>query len=79
LDVEERLEFGGDVLEERENPIIWMFVAESVEDEAVFGYERVSVGWNPFICCRFYTPRNEWRLKTKKAIAFESSVWSFAF
>ena len=76
MDVEERLEFGGDVLEERENPIIWMFVAEGVENEAVFGYERVSVGGKPSFRCRFYTPRNEWRLKTKKAIALGSGLFA---
>jgi hypothetical protein len=69
LDVEECLEFGGYVFEERENPVTEMFVAEGVEDEAVFGYKRVSVGGNPFNFSRFNTPRKRMKLKTKKAIA----------
>jgi hypothetical protein len=74
VDVEERFEFGGDVFEEREHAVVWMLVPEGVEYEAVFGYERVSVGGNPFSHCRFYTPRKEWKLKTKKAIAWKSDV-----
>jgi len=70
LHVEELLEFCGDVFEERENAVVWVFVPEGVEDEAVFGYESVSVRGNPFTCNRFNTPRKRVKLKTKKAIAF---------
>jgi hypothetical protein len=75
LNVEEGLELGGDVLEERENTVGGVLVAECIEDEAVFGNERVSVGGKPFCLCRFYTPGNEWRLRTKKAFACESAVF----
>jgi hypothetical protein len=68
LNVEEGLELGRDVLEKRENPVVWMLVAEGVEDEAVFGYERVSVGGNPFCSFRFYAPRKEWKLNPKKLL-----------
>jgi hypothetical protein len=53
------MELGGDVLEKRENPVDGMFIAEGVEDEAVFGYERVSVSRNPISRCRFNTPRKK--------------------
>jgi len=36
LNVEESLELCGDVLEERENPVVGVLVPESVEYEAVF-------------------------------------------
>jgi hypothetical protein len=78
LNVEESLELGGDVLEKRENAVVGVLVPEGVEDEAIFSYERVSIGGNPISRCRFNTPRKEWRLKTKKAIAFKSSVCFFA-
>jgi hypothetical protein len=74
VDVEERFEFGWDVFEKRENSVVGVLVSEGVEDEAVFGYERVAVGGNPFSHCRFNTPRKEWKLKTKKAIALGSNV-----
>jgi hypothetical protein len=45
--MEERLEFSWEVLEERKYTVLWMFVAERVEYEALFGNERVAVGWNP--------------------------------
>jgi hypothetical protein len=79
LNVEERFEFGGDVLEKRENSVSGMLVAEGVEDEAVFGYERVSVSGNPFSYCRLNTPWKEWKLKTKKAIALGSVSVIFCF
>jgi hypothetical protein len=69
LNVEERLEFGGDVFEERENAVAGVLVPEGVEDEAVFGYERVSVRWEPFNFSRFNTPRKRMNLNTKKGIA----------
>jgi hypothetical protein len=55
--VEKLFEFGWDVLEERENAVLRVLVAEGVEDEAFPGYERVSVCWNPICNCRFSTPR----------------------
>jgi len=36
VDVEERFEFGWDVLEKCENSVVWVLVPESIEDEAVF-------------------------------------------
>jgi hypothetical protein len=45
--VEERFELGWDVLEERENAVLRVLVAEGVEDEAFLGYEGVSVCRNP--------------------------------
>jgi ribosomal protein L11 methylase PrmA len=68
------LEICGDILEERENPVLRVFVPEDVEDEAVFGHERVSVRWNPLSHCRFETPRKRMKLKIKKAIAFGSGT-----
>jgi hypothetical protein len=75
LYVEERLEFGGDIFEERENPVAGVFVTKSIEDEAVSGYKRVSVRWNPFNFSRFNTPRKEWKLKTKKAMLKEEAFF----
>jgi hypothetical protein len=71
------LELCGDVFKERENPVVWVFVPEGVEDEAVFGYERVSVRGNPFNFSRFNTPRKEWKLKIKKAMRLEKSFSRF--
>jgi hypothetical protein len=45
--MEKRLELGWDVLQERENSVVRVLVSESVEDETFFGYEGVSVSWNP--------------------------------
>jgi len=45
--MEKRLELGWGVLQERENSIVRVLVSESVEDETFFGYEGVSVSWNP--------------------------------
>jgi len=45
--VEEVFEVGWDVLEESENAVGWVLVAEGVEYEAVFGYEGVSVSGHP--------------------------------
>ena len=59
LNVEKGLELGGDVLEKRENPVNGMFIAEGVEDKAIFGHERVSVSRNPISRCRFNTPRKK--------------------
>jgi len=73
LHVEERLEFGGDVFEECKNSVVGMLVAESVEDETVFGYERVSIRGNPFNFSRFNTPRKRIKLKIKKAMPLEKS------
>jgi len=75
LDVEESLELGGDVLEECENSVFWVLAPESVEDESVFGYERVSVRGNPFNCSRFNTPRKRMKLKIKKAMCLEKSFF----
>jgi hypothetical protein len=72
LHVEESLELGGDVFEECENAVVWVLVPESVEDEAVFGYERVSVRGNPFNFSRFNTPRKRMKLKIKKAMCLET-------
>ena len=68
LYIEERLKLRGDVFEERENPVVGVLVAKSVEDEAVFGYKRVSVHRSPFNFSRVNTPRNRVKLKTKKAM-----------
>jgi hypothetical protein len=57
--MEKRFERRGDVFEKRENSVLRVLVPEGVEDEAVFGYERVSVGGNPFNLCRFNAPRIE--------------------
>jgi hypothetical protein len=77
LHIEESLELCGDVFEERENPVFGMLVPESVEDEAVFGYERVSVCGNPFNFSRFSTPRKELKLKIKKAMRLKKSFSRF--
>jgi hypothetical protein len=45
--MEKRLELGWDVLQEREDSVVRVLVSEGVEDEAFFGYEGVSVSWNP--------------------------------
>jgi hypothetical protein len=45
--VEKLLELSWNILEESENSVAWMLVAEGVEDEAFFSYEGVSVSWNP--------------------------------
>jgi len=45
--VEKLLELGWNILEESENSVVWVLVAEGVEDEAFFGYEGVSVSGNP--------------------------------
>jgi hypothetical protein len=55
-----------------------MLVAKGVEDETMFGYKRVSVGWKPLCHSRFNTPRKEWRLKIKKAIASEKLLSAFS-
>jgi hypothetical protein len=34
-----------------------VFVAEGVEDEAVFGYEGIAVSGKPISHCRFDAPR----------------------
>jgi hypothetical protein len=47
VDVEKRLELGWDIFQERKNSLVGMLIPESVEDEAFFGYEGVSVSWNP--------------------------------
>jgi len=57
VDVEERFEFGGYVLEKRENSVLRVFVSESVEDEAIFGYEGIAVSENPISYSRLNTPR----------------------
>jgi len=36
VNVEERFELGWDVLEKRENSVVWVLVPEGVEYEAVF-------------------------------------------
>jgi hypothetical protein len=45
--VEKLLELSWNILEESENAVIWVLVAEGVEDEAFSGYEGVSVSGNP--------------------------------
>jgi hypothetical protein len=57
VDVEKCFEFGWDVLEKRENSVVWVLVSESVENKAVFGYEAIAVSWNPICYCRFVAPR----------------------
>jgi hypothetical protein len=69
MDVEKCFEFGWDVLEKRENSVLRMLVAESVENEDIFGYEGIAVSWNPISYSRLNTPRKRIKLKTKKAIA----------
>jgi len=69
VDVEKCFEFGWDVLEKCENSVLRVLVAESVEDEAIFGYEGITVSWNPISYSRLNTPRKRIKLKTKKAIA----------
>ena len=59
MDVEKCFEFGWDVLEKRENAVLRMLVAESVENEAVFGYEGITVGGNPISYSRLNTPRKK--------------------
>ena len=48
VDVEERLEFCGDVLEKRENAFLWMLVPEGVEDETFLRDESVTISGKPF-------------------------------
>jgi hypothetical protein len=55
--VEKRFEFGWDVLQERENSLVGVLVPESVEDEAFFGYEGISISGNPISYSRFVAPR----------------------
>jgi hypothetical protein len=47
LYVEEFFESGWNVLEEGENSVIWMLIAEDVEYEALLGYKSVPVIWEP--------------------------------
>jgi hypothetical protein len=47
VNVEKLFEFGWDILQESENAVVRVLVAEGVEDEAFFGYEGVSVSGNP--------------------------------
>jgi hypothetical protein len=47
VNVEKLFEFSWDILQESDNSVGWVFIAEGVEDEAFFGYEGVSVSWNP--------------------------------
>jgi len=47
VDIEKCLELGWDVLQESENSVVRVLVAEGVEYEAVFGYESVAISWNP--------------------------------
>jgi hypothetical protein len=47
FNVEKLLELSWNILEECENAVVWVLVAEGVEDEAFFGYEGVSVSGNP--------------------------------
>jgi hypothetical protein len=69
MDVEKDFEFGWNILEKRENAVLRMLVPESVENEAVFGYEGITVSGNPISYSRLNTPRKRIKLKTKKAIA----------
>jgi hypothetical protein len=70
---------GWDVLQERENSVVWVLVPEGVEDEALFGYECVSVSGNPVCYCRCDAPRIEIKLKPKKAIAEPTGTIMLAF
>jgi hypothetical protein len=36
-------QFDGNVLQKREDPAGWMFIAENVEDETLFGRKRVAI------------------------------------
>ena len=47
VNVEKVFELGWDILQESENAVVRVLVAEGVEDEAFFGYEGVSVSGNP--------------------------------
>jgi len=55
--VEKRLELGWDILQERKNSLVGMLIPESVEDEAFFGYEGISISGNPISYSRFNAPR----------------------
>jgi hypothetical protein len=54
--VEKRLELRRDVLQERENSLVWMLIPESVENKAFIGYEGISISRNPISYSRFNTP-----------------------
>jgi hypothetical protein len=41
------LEFGGNVLQKGENPVVRLFISESVEYKIFCSYESISIGWNP--------------------------------
>jgi hypothetical protein len=45
--MEKLSEFSWNILQKCENSVVWMLVAEGVEDKAFFGYEGVSVSGNP--------------------------------
>jgi hypothetical protein len=47
INVKKCLELGWDVLQERKNSLVWMLIPESVENKAFFGYEGISITWNP--------------------------------
>ncbi len=47
LNLEKFFERSWNVFEESENSVVWMCVSEGVEDKAFFGYESISVSWNP--------------------------------
>jgi hypothetical protein len=47
VDVEERFEFGWNVLEKSENTPFWMLVPERIKDEAFLRDERVAVSAVP--------------------------------
>ena len=47
MNVKKHLKSEGNVLQKGENPVVWMFISENVEYKALFGYEGISIGWNP--------------------------------
>lgn len=45
-------ETGWNILQKSKNPVVWVFVAENVEDEALFGEERFAISVNPIVRCQ---------------------------
>jgi hypothetical protein len=56
VNIESCLEFGWNVFQKSENPIVWMLVTENIEDKALFSYESVSISRKPVLQARFAAP-----------------------
>lgn len=57
LHLEEFLEVSRDIFDESDHSVLWMFVAEDVENKTLLRFEGVSIFGNPFSKTRFEAPR----------------------